>query len=162
MGIELHAELDLGAKIGDLQQSVDQLRKAIALPVNVRTLVQQATTPTGVSAPFLIKLGGPSVAVIWDVRSVVLVGADDHTAVANVTGAVYAGQLNAQGVVLPDLRWPGLTVPSAQTFNAQVVAQTNQQLYVALSGSGLSAGQSYLVTAVVIEVQVEDAPRYFS
>lgn len=163
-GLELHAAIDLGAKLGDLKNSVDDLRKTlgIVLPVNVRPLVKAMTTPSGVTAPFLIGLGGPTDPVVWDVRSVILVGADDHTAVANVTGAVYAGQQNASGVVLTDLKWPGLAVPGAQTFNAQVPVWTRQVLYVALSGSGLAQNQPYTVTAVVIEVQIEDAPRYFS
>src|SRR5215469_14240601 len=118
--IDVHADLELGVKIGQLSVQVDALTKAIVLQAKARRLSNTLTCPTSVQAPFIVSLGGPSAPVFWDVREVVVTGADDHTSVANVTAAIYAGQqeqsigqvARVQGQSqLTDLRWPNLTVP---------------------------------------------------
>lgn len=158
--IKADLEIDLATK-ADLASAVDGLKSAIVLPAQPRALDIAAATPVGVTAPFLIFLGAPSDAVVWDLRSLVLTGSDDHTTVANVTAAVYSGQRSGVGMALTDLAWTGLAIPSSTSWNAQVVIEHRQGLYLALSGTGVVAGLTLMVNALVLEVQAEDAPRYF-
>lgn len=161
--VELKAGATVDLATGqDLQAAVQKIRQDMVLPATPRRLNNTQIVPAGFTSPFVIDLTGPSDAVVWDVRSVVLVGADAFTAVANVNGAIFVGQKTGSGGLgLVDVAAVGLTVPSQSTLNAQAPVLHRQRLYVALSGSGLAAGQSYTVTAMVIEVQAEDAPRYF-
>src|SRR5438105_7750148 len=126
MGVEVRADLDLGLSLGQLADEVRELRKSIiVLPTWPRPLANTLVTPTSVAAPFIISLGGPLAPVIWDLRNLTVCGADDHTTVANVTAAIYAG-LQEQSVgqaaraagsaQLPDVRWTGMAVPSSQPF----------------------------------------------
>ncbi|SRR5579885_3647447 len=149
------AELTLATR-DDLEQAV---RRASCLDLRVRRLAKSATVPTGATGLW-IWVGQPTDPVVWDVRSLNLIGPDDHTAVANVQGAVYAG--HPGGPNLPDLAWTGLTVPSSERWSAQVVVQHHEVLAVNLTGSGLTAGATFLVTATVIEVPVDQASAYFA
>jgi hypothetical protein len=148
-------EIDLATK-DDVERAV---RDRQCLELRVRKLAKTATVPAGASALW-IPIAGPTDPVVWDVRSLTLVGSDDHTPVANVQAAVYVGQ--GQGPNLPDLVWTGLTVPSSTRWSAQVVGLHHENLSLNLTGSGLTAGQSFLVVATVIEVPADQAPLYFA
>ncbi|MGH2877873.1 MAG: hypothetical protein ACRDRL_16270 [Sciscionella sp.] len=159
--LEAGAEVDI-ATGKEVQDAADQLRADICLPVLTRRIYKAATIPAGFSGTtFLIEVGHPTTPVVWDLRTLAVLATDDHTTVANVAGAIYVGQDAAGVMSLLDCVWPGLTVPSADRYNAQVVVNHNERLYLNLAGTALAAGQQYTVTGLVIEVQVEDAPRYF-
>lgn len=162
MNVKLAAgvEVDLATK-GDLQQLKDDLQGS-GLPILPRRIYQAATVPTPFSAgSFLMEVDHPETPVIWDLRKLVILGADDHTAVANVSAAVYVGSAAPNGQVsLLDCAWQGMTLPSSNTFNAQCLIGHHERLFVLFAGTGLVAGQQLVVVGQVIEVPNDRVNRY--
>lgn len=109
-----------------------------------------------------IDLGGPAMGKIWEVRKLVVVGADDHTAIAAAQVAFYVTRQKAGTAQVPpltDIELVGLTVPSYTTLPRLQLQMTHQAVLIAwLTGAGVVAGASFTVKATVVEV--DDDPRY--
>lgn len=156
------AVVDLATR-DDLSSMRQELLADLAIPTIPRRFYKCAQTPAGFSGTqFLIEVSAPSTPVGWDVRRLCITGSDDHTSVANVSGAIYVGQAANQTVSLLDLAWQGLTVPSSNRWNREVIVGHNERLYVLLSGSGLSASQVFIVTGAVVEVEKDRLGEYLS
>ena len=152
MGLDLSAELEL--KLGRVEGKVDALRDAIYPPEVIRPLQNSGTATTAGS--LVIDLGAPHVAVEWDLRTLIVVGSDDHTPVTNVTANVYSSP--GLQPTLQQLRWQintGQTtpqVPAADRLKDQVrVGGAGDHFLVVLSGTGVTTTQSFQVAATVCE-----------
>lgn len=164
MQVQLAAglEVDLATK-EDVTGIVDDLRTSLIIPTTRRPFVAQATIPAGFSAAtYAFFVGTPSTACSWDVRRITIVSGDDHTSVVNVAAAIYVGSGSQQTVMLPDVAWVGITVPSSNRFNREIIVGHNEGLWINLSGSALAAAQNYIVTGSAVEVQADFLGSYLS
>lgn len=137
-------EVDLATK-QDLQDGLDSLRP---LPETIYPVVVQYTIPG--SGNVLVQLGRPGNAVEWDIRALTIVGADDHTAVANAFAAVYFAS-DISTVTLQQLRWTASPIPYSETFRDQLVCPGGEGVFVTFAGSGVTAGLSFTITALVAQ-----------
>ena len=155
--LQVGAELDI-ATGQEVRDAMSELGQQICFPVTPRRVYQAASIAGGLAGSLLIEVGRPTTPVTWDVRHLVVLGADDHTALAGVTAAVYVGQAAQGQVSLLDCVWQGITVPGSERWNKELLVGHNERLYVLLEGTNTNT--SYLVTGQVIEVQNEDLARY--
>lgn len=139
-------EVDLATK-----EDFDQLQQQILLPEIMRPLSGNVTVPTSGST-ILVFPQRPSKAVDWDLRTLCVVGADDHTAVANVQCALYIAS-DVTTIDLQQVFWPLITVPSADRWKDQLRIPGGEALFLVFSGSGLSSGQVYTANGWVGERQ---------
>lgn len=146
---------------------VDALGKSIAgkLPPDLHPQVipldASSAVPAGGAAPLVLNLSGPKRGKIWSVRKLVLVGTDTVSAVANVTGSVYATMGGRGGYAVTDIEYTGLTVPSSTLFSSgQLTVRGGNELLVVLFGAGVVAGQPFTVSGSALEI--DDDPRWLA
>lgn len=157
--LQVGAELDI-ATGQEVQDAIDSLEQKLTFPVLPRRIYQAAATAAGgLAGSFLIEVGHPNTPVFWDVRHLVVLGADDHTALTGVNASVYVGQAVQGQVSLLDCAWQGIPVPGSARWNKELIVAHNERLYVLLTGTNVQV--NFLVTGMVVEVQMEDAARYF-
>lgn len=149
-------EIDLATR-----DDLDQLRQDLngAIPVVPRRIYAVANIVGGLAGSLLIEVDHPATPVIWDLRSLVVLGSDDHTVLSGVTAAIYVGGgVPGQTPSLLNCMWQGLSVPSSSTFNEQIIIGQNERLFVLLEGTNTNT--QYVVTGLVIEVPKDQVSKY--
>lgn len=139
LSVDLAGSLDfITGKVGDIDSA---LKKKPLLPF-FDSRPSQGTLDNNSSA--VIICGTPNTGRIWNVTGITLVGADDHTTLANAKAALYFG--DPQNVGLAQCKVPALTVPSFQTFSERVLwCHSTENVFIAISGTA-TAGSSVLAT----------------
>lgn len=150
MGIQLEAEVGLHIGKEDVEDAMHgALKKHHGEKPKPLYLRRAAAVLSDGSHLNVLDLGSPPVGRIWCVTFISLYGADDHTVVAAVSGAVYTGDPNSlslMGLVIPVLAFPS----STQISDDVLWVHANENLCVQTSASG-AAGQQFGANAVVQE-----------
>jgi hypothetical protein len=103
----------------------------------IRTLACSdfVTLTNGGSKQTALVPASPSVGKVWVVKRVTVTGGDDHSAVANMVAAVYAG--DPYNFTLSQLVQPGIAVPYVDTWSTDsFVVHSSEQLFVNWIGTG--------------------------
>ena len=135
LGAEIDAVTSDEMKSG-LDAVRDEIRRSITkVPRIMRPLSGSSTISITSGENATISLGSPSAGRIWIVTRVNVMGADDHTAVANTTAAVYVGYDNgldiSNGPGLSQCVLTGLAVPFTTILNEHaIVVHDREQLLI--------------------------------
>jgi|SRR5579859_2192407 len=161
MSIEVGAEV-----VVDLHEKTKQVHhrvmhggdKPVRKPVGGSLVIPVGFSGSG---PVLLAMqSSPAHGRSWNILKIGVFGADVHTAVASVNADVYAGDVVDYPIVntnFNDAILSNLTVPSITQFGRRVEwAYSGQSVYALLYGSGLAAGQSYVLVARVAEYNTND------
>lgn len=155
-----HVDLMIGASAdivsGDeLKASEERVIGALRRPAPRQAIRRRrmASAVMPAAGPLVLDLDGPPADSMWSLIHVVITGADDHTAVAGASAALYVGgeppAINAGNVAnwlppLGDLLQPGIAVPGYWAFSKETVyAHFGDSVFVvvygAAAGTNLSA-----------------------
>lgn len=126
------------------------LRRGRRQPVR-RQIPESIQMPA--SGAGIISFGSPPSGSTWCLVDVVVSGADDHTAVAAATAALYIGSSASPGLGM--LLRPGQAVPGFWSFSKEVIfAHFGDEVFVSVAGA--AAGVTLSAVARVHQY-VEDA-----
>lgn len=162
MSIEVGAEVivDLHDKTKQIHQRVHRNEdRPVRKPVGGSLIIPAGFSGSG---PVILDIKATTLAHgrCWNILKIGIFGADVHTAVASVNADVYAGDVVDYPVVntnFNDVILSNIAVPSITQFGRRVEwAYSGQSIYAILYGSGLAAGQSYVLVARVAEYNTSD------
>lgn len=160
MSIDVEFMLDLGNKVNDIHKKVHDSSDHDPDPVR-KPVGGSIVIPTGFVAPVTIPIVQfPAHGRCWNILKVGIFGADTHTAVANVSCDIFAGDVLDLNSAVPnflDCIVSASAVPFITTFGRKVEwAYSGQMIYALLNGTGLTAGQPYELIARVAEYNTAD------
>lgn len=155
----MQASLEAGISIGDVEKVGDSIVDRLGRREDPRPFYLtrvDAKVGDGVN-PVTLSFYSPPTGSIWQVRSITTFGTDDHTVVASVVCALYAGdRLNLS---LASLKVVGLTIPST-TFipDTAIWCHPTEELVIITSGV-IASGQNIGANIVVEEWKEKDVSR---
>lgn len=133
------------------------LRKALSKPPRIlRPLTRAVSVPaltSGATVPLVV--GRPDSGRTWVVTRVTVLGADDHTTVANLTAALYIG--DPANISLGQCVMPGQAIPFISTQNEHAfTVHDREDLFLNLSASGAVTATNVVATIQAYEYRDVD------
>lgn len=153
MGFEIGAAVELG--LGQLD-TINRNLKALRDVRPVYKMVGSSIVQQGAGPDFVQVRSSPAVGRVWNVLSLGVFGADDHTAVGGASAVFYATRsfITAAPGPLIDVISSPLSVPSTTWFSRQVVWVDSSELIQAIIYGGSNNAQ-FSIVANVAEYPVE-------
>jgi hypothetical protein len=153
MGLELEASASIGVAIGDKLDTIsDLLGRSEPKPLVF------AVPASGVGGG-AIRIGRPPAGKLWNILTVTVTGADDHTVTANVFASLYVDS-DPLNLGLGQCLIPGLAVPSFTSISKGTSwAHGGGEVVANVVGSGVSASTAVNITLGVAEWHVKDVSQ---
>lgn len=156
MAVEVDFGLEFSAAMGSKLDNIhDCLKKTPPQPLQLAfTGSDSVSEGAGV-----IRIGRPPVGRIWNITSVTVTGADDHTAVTGVSVALYVDS-DPANLGLGQARVVGLALPSYQFISRGTLwAHSTGDVCANIQGSG-AGGQQVNVSIGVAEWREGDVTSH--
>lgn len=137
MAVEFDLNVGVSAAIGKLDAIHDVLRKEPPQPLQLAFSGSNSV----LEGAGVIRIGRPPSGRIWNITSVTVTGADDHTTVANVSVGLYVDSDGAN-LGLGQARLVALAVPSHQFISKGTLwAHSMGDVCANVQGTGASTQQ---------------------
>lgn len=153
MAIELEASASIGVAIGDkLDNLAEILRKPDPKP-------RFLPVPASGVGPGAIRVGRPPAGKMWNILTLSVMSADDHTPVASGFVSLYVDS-DVANLGLGQCMIPGAAIPSAASFSKGTFwAHSSGDVVVNAAGSGVTATTQINVVLTVAEWDTRDVSR---
>lgn len=150
MGIELEASF--GIAIGDkLDELKGVLEKGHAKPLFIPFIA-------GFTGSGAVRVGSPPTGKIWNLLTVTMLGADDHTSVTG-TAAVYV-DCDYNNLSTSMCRIPNLVIPSFTSISKGTL-WAHSQGDVAVNFAGVAGGQEVVAVVTLAEYKETEVSERF-
>lgn len=108
------------------------------------------TFTNGGTYQLVMNPASPAIGKVWSLRRVTITGGDDHTSIASLVAAVYAG--DSYNFALTQCIVPGQILPYFQTFGTSAVPiKDSERLFVNFTAAGSLPFQEIQASMTVIE-----------
>lgn len=148
---DLASSDELKSSIDGLQGHMDNRFRELTKEHAIRRTIQGSdvlTLSSGQTQVTEFNPGRPALGRVWSITRLTLLGADDHSSVANLSAALYIG--DPANPHLGTCIIPNLSVTSFQTFNKENLwVHDTESLFINWTASGVLTGQQVVISATV-------------
>jgi hypothetical protein len=156
MGLELEASASIGVAIGD---KLDKLHGLLSKEDPKPRIFQVPGSVTYQTSSPLIVMGRPPHGCLWNILTVTVTGADDHTAIASAYASLYVDS-DSSNLGLGQCVMPGMAIPSFQAISKGTLwAHSSGNIVINLDGTGMTAGTNVQCLLTVAEWHVSEVTR---
>lgn len=153
--VDVATPAEIDSAITGLQGHVDQQFETLkrgGSKFTWRTISAAVSSPFSIGGSLQLTMvpASPAVGKVWSVRRVTITGGDDHSTVAGITAALYAG--DPYNLLLTQCIIPGQILPYFNTFGTgSMPVHDTEQLFFNVVSSATIAFQEIAASITVIE-----------